>query len=333
MSNILSLIGVIGTVVVSIWAVFKYVVLGAYSLNSEVAKRLIIRVEKDAAWHWVLDSEHVEEPKFPRLYQVLAVIDGVPFFLARNERLLTAGWQGKEDVNTVTFFRWHRRRIDKVVRSHPSLGTVPISALGPNGSDRLGELATDPGATVYLNEGSYEDIEKEVVDVVLGRRSKTGCLLHGEPGNGKSQFVKYLARKYSLPVYVVCLRPDYDNVDFLRMFSEIPRRCIVLMEDFDNYFHGRECVMKNEQVRFTYDAIINALDGVHNDYRGVVFIMTVNDLGKVDPAIKERPSRFKFVREFKRPDKDLRARILGEDQADETEGLSLDQIFSRRSSF
>ena len=31
--------------------------------------------------------------------------------------------------------------------------------------------------------------------------------------------------------------------------------------------------IKNENVRFTFDAIINALDGIHNDYKQVVFIL------------------------------------------------------------
>ena len=101
------------------------------------------------------------------------------------------------------------------------------------------------------------------------------------------------------------------------------------MEDFDNYFDGRECLMKNDQVKFTFDAFINALDGIHNDYRQVIFAMTANDITKIDESLTKRPSRFKFVREFGPPSDDVRRKILkDEDKIEKTRGLSLDQVFS-----
>lgn len=326
-----SLLGVIGTVLISVWAALKYVVLGTYRLDGDASKRLLDRIKSDPRSTWITASEYAVEPKYPALFEALTVQSGVPFFFSRNERLMTAGWKGKEDICTVTFLRWHRRRMDALLSDRTSGGMIPISALSIGSSDKLGELASDPHAEVFLNEGSYEDMEAEVGRVVRGEVRKTGLLLHGKPGNGKTQFVKYLSRKYSLPVYVVYLRPDYDNYDIARMFSEVPRDCIVLLEDFDNYFNGRECAMKNDQVRFTFDSIINAFDGVHNDYRGVVFVMTANDLGRVDDSIKNRPSRFKFVREFCNPDTLLRSRILGSGSLiDQTNEMTLDQVFSKK---
>ena len=183
------------------------------------------------------------------------------------------------------------------------------------------------------NEGSFEDIEADVAKVAKGSLKRTSFLLHGPPGNGKTNFIRQLARKYTLPIYVIYFNPDYNNLDIARMFSEIPRRCIILFEDFDNYFDGRNCTMKNDQVKFTFDSIINALDGVHNDYRGVVFAMTANNIDRIDSSLKCRPSRFKFVREFGNPNRSLRAKILGSaEMADSTEGMSLDEVFNKRSS-
>lgn len=331
MGNFIGIVGFIGTFLLSFWAVFKYILLGTYTLNNDDSKRLVERLRRDSNWTWVLKSERVEHPKFPHTFEVIGFVDGFFLFFSRGERLMTAGWKGKEEVSTVSFFRWSRARMDRLLASHRSHGVIPITVLSAGGPETLGELTADPDARVYLNEGSYEDIERDVVDVVLGRRKKTSCLLYGVPGNGKTQFIKYLARKYSLPIHVCYLRPDYDNIDVARMFSEVPKRCIVLLEDFDNYFHGRECIMKNEQVRFTYDSVINALDGVYNDYDSVVFAMTVNDISKVDPSLRSRPSRFKFVREFKNPDEDLRLRILGDTKmVEETSGSTLDEVFTRR---
>lgn len=328
--SMLNLLGILGTSFLSVWAVFRYVLLGSYRLSSDTSKRLIEKILKDSKWSWVLNGERVVPPKFPTVYEVISVLNGAPFYFSRGERLLTAGWQSKEDLSTITFLRWHRKVIDDLITVEVG-NRIPISALSITNCDRLGELEADPNAEIFLNEGSYEDIESDVQRVLSEKLKKTGFLLYGKPGNGKTQFVKYLSKKYFLPIYVVYLRPDYDNYDIARMFSEIPRKCIVLLEDFDNYFNGRECVMKNEQVRFTFDSVINALDGVHNDYRGVIFAMTANDIEKIDDSLKNRPSRFKFVREFGSPDANLRMKILGKERlVAETEDFSLDQVFSKK---
>lgn len=329
--GLLGLLGIIGTSLVSTWAAFKYVLLGTYRLNGDVSKRLIDKIMKEARWSWVLSGEHVVEPKYPDVYEALVILGGTPFFFSRQERLMTAGWKGKEDVSFITFFRWNRKSIDKLLSDEGGSNVVPISAMSPSGHDRLGELITDPNSELFLDPGSYEDMEEEVRKVCSGEVKKTGLLLHGAPGNGKTQFVKYLAKKYSLPINVVYFSPDYGNYDIARMFSEIPRRCIVLLEDFDNYFAGRECAMKNDQVRFTFDSVINAIDGVHNDYKGVVFVMTANDIERIDDSLKARPSRFKYVREFGPPGDEVRMRILGnKTSAKKTKGMSLDQVFAAK---
>ena len=53
------------------------------------------------------------------------------------------------------------------------------------------------------------------------------------------------------------LNPEYNNYDIACMFASVPRRSLVLMEDFDNYFDKRTCLMKNDQVKFTFDAVDN----------------------------------------------------------------------------
>jgi hypothetical protein len=55
--------------------------------------------------------------------------------------------------------------------------------------------------------------------------------------------------------------------------------------------------------------------------------MTVNDINKVDDALKNRPSRFKFTRHFDNPNIEIRKKILPEDWVQETNGYNLDQIF------
>ena len=328
MNNLFAIFGIISTTLVSVWATLKYLVLGTYKIDNDSSTRLIDLIESSASFKWALVNESVTEPRFPDVYESFVILRGTWFFISRNERLLTAGWKGKEETTHIIFPRWQRKRIlDILKRKGIDNPMIPVKALSPHGTDRLGELMSDPDCKSIIN--NCLDVEGEVKEVVEGKKSKTGILLYGPPGNGKTQFIKYLARKHSLPIYVIYLNPEYSNYEISMMFASIPRRSLVLMEDFDNYFNGRECIMKNDQVKFTFDAFINALDGVHNDYRQVIFAMTANHIDKIDDSLKKRPSRFKFVKEFGPPNEEIRKKILKDDDlVKATAGMSLDSIFN-----
>lgn len=329
MLNFVSFIGVIASSIFSIWAIFKYLVLGTYKLDNEASKTIISLIEKESKFKWVLSSEHVNDPKFPSVYEAIAKVTDFYFFISRNEKYLTAGWQSKEEISSIVFMRWNRCKILDLLKKKNNPTTVPVRALTPYGSDRLGDLNCESNPEIYIDESLYKDIEEEVSSVIKGIKNKTSCLLYGKPGTGKTQFIKYLAKKYSMPIDVIYLNPDYCNLDISRMFSSISPESIVIFEDFDNYFDKRECIIKNNQVKFTFDSIINALDGVYNDYKKNVFIMTANDIEKIDESLKERPSRFKFVKEFGFPTEKIRKKILRDDSlVSSTEGLTLDQVFN-----
>lgn len=325
---ITTVLGVLG----SLWAFIRYIMICSYRLEPDASKKILSRILNEDCFKYIINSQHVLSPKLPETFIALAKLDGSGFFFSREERLLTAGWKSKEDISKITFFRWNKKKIEKLLSRSSDEITVPVNALNPGGTEKLGEITRDELAKVYLPKSMYSDMENDVIAISEERLSKTSMLLHGKPGNGKTQFVKYLAKKYNLPINVVYFSPEYSNIEIATMFSNIPPKCIVLFEDFDTYFNGRECSMKNEHVRFTFDSIINALDGVYNDYRGVVFIMTTNDLDKIDDSLKKRPSRFKFVREFSEPDDEIRRQIFSGDESLvlASAGMTLDQVFSLR---
>jgi len=326
--NLIAIFGIISTIAVSIWAFLKYLVLGSYKIDNDMSKRLITAVETEAKFKWIITNEYVDDPRYPDIFEALVSLYDVWFYINRNERLLTAGWKGKEETTFITFPRWQRRKILAAFRRKALDQSVPVMLLSPHGgADRLGELKVDRESKTVLD--NCGDIEAEVQKVIDGKKSKTGILLYGPPGNGKTQFIKHLSRKHALPIYVVYLNPEYSNHDIALLFSSIPHRCIVLLEDFDNYFDNRDCVMKNDQVKFTFDAFINGLDGVYNDYRQVIFAMTTNDISKIDDSLKNRPSRFKFVKELGPPSETIRLTILKDEKlVKKTEGLSLDAVFN-----
>ena len=132
-----------------------------------------------------------------------------------------------------------------------------------------------------------------------------------------------------MPLMIFTLNPDWTNHDLLLIFAQIPKRCIVVMEDFDNYFDNRRCILgtDNKSIKFTFDIILNGLDGSYTTYEQVAFFMTVNDIDKVDQALKKRPSRFKFVREFSNPDPGTLSKLLPEENPSDLAGMNLDQMF------
>ena len=330
--NLLSILGVIVTSIVSIWATMKFIILKQYRIDDNLSKIMINKIKTSAKWNVELDNEFSINKKFPAIYKCFTNLNGIYMFFNRTERLLNAGWQSKETICDIYFLRWQKKKLEKfIIKNANDEDNINIMLLMPYYTDKLGEL-TGKNPTVFLDDHVYGDIEADIQDMLENNKSKTGCLLYGPPGNGKTRLVKYFAEKYRLPIYTIYFNPDFTNTDILMLFSSIPERCIVLMEDFDNYFDKRECIMKNNEIKFTFDAIINSLDGVYNDYKQVLFIMTANDINKIDDSIKHRSSRFKFVREITAPSYEKRFEILErESLAKLTEGMTLDKVFFAQS--
>lgn len=317
---------------IGIWAAFKYLILIEMRIDANTFKTIFDLCKEDK--QIILGEEFVSETRYPVYYSALCFFKESPwFYLHHSERLMQAGWHGKDQVTTVSCLRWKYKKMKyylhkklKETQLH-TLG-VPVQLMLPDYTDKIGSLKENCSEPV-VDEHLWKDFESEVKEVSEGLRAKTSALLYGPPGNGKTSLVKYLATKYRLPIMIFTLNPEWSNHDLLLLFAQIPKRCIVLLEDFDNYFHGRKCVFGGgeiKQIRFTFDIILNGLDGVYNTYENVVFIMTVNDIEKVDEALRNRPSRFKFTRCFDNPSKDIRKKLLPSDWT-AVEGLNLDQIF------
>ena len=191
--------------------------------------------------------------------------------------------------------------------------------------DPLGKLALSPGMNKVLRDAkfwhSHEKWYKE--REICWRR---GYGLYGRPGTGKTSLVRAIAQYLDLPVYVfdIASLSTRDFYDSWKKASLAGSR-IILFEDFDAVFHGRENVAGTE---LTFDVILNTLDGVEQD-GGYLCFLTTNLPEHLDPALT-RAGRLDLMVEVEPPDYDGRYKIAYRITADpeisaaiaSTDGLS-----------
>jgi hypothetical protein len=110
-----------------------------------------------------------------------------------------------------------------------------------------------------------------------------GFLLHGKPGTGKTSTVRTVGQLLDIPVHVFRLATmsDRDFTNSWRFAKREGGARIVLFEDLDSVFHGRENVTGHD---FSFDALLNAIQGVEAE-DGLLLFVTTNHIEHIDPAL------------------------------------------------
>ncbi len=120
-----------------------------------------------------------------------------------------------------------------------------------------------------------------------GVRWSRGILLHGPTGTGKSTFVRSVAIRFDLPLYVFDLA-SLDNRSFSDEWRTVQTNtpAIILLEDLDAIFHQREFVATTSVNRdtLTFDCLLNTISGVGSS-DGILLFVTTNNLAHLDPAL------------------------------------------------
>jgi hypothetical protein len=159
----------------------------------------------------------------------------------------------------------------------------PPEDLGlPTPDDPIDTLALSPGmARVFKSVRFWRSHKEWYRERALPWRR--GFLLYGRPGNGKTSLVRAVAEYLDIPVHVLHIA-TMDAEDFEKAWKETKGASarIVLLEDFDAVFHGRENVIKESDL--TFDFILNTLDGIERE-DGLLLFVTTNDVSKIDPAL------------------------------------------------
>lgn len=309
----------------AMYGVFKMIIIYEIRLRNKQAMYLFDMLRKHGKS--MVMSEEYTELTLPKTYLAWCALEGMLFQFRIEERMLRAGWSGTDSIANIKIPRWHVNRL-KALIDCPDEEQKKINTyiLQPWDAQRIGSLKIpEIIPPLYMSDDSYYRIDHELEQVFSGKIDKSGVMLYGDPGNGKTFAIRHFALKHKASIFIVSLSKGLKNEDLIRTFCDLRGPGIVLFEDFDSYFHLRECQIKEPE--FTFDVILNVLDGVFSTPQKIVFFMTANDLSKIDPALKNRPSRFKHVLEIGNPDRAMKQKVFGNSNPnilDCTKGFSLD---------
>lgn len=169
---------------------------------------------------------------------------------------------------------------------------------------------------LVLSPTVTQTLQRQVVDFLrLGEQFKLngvphrrGVLLYGPPGNGKTTIGRVLAGLGRTTFVYVTAADVGGNPLTLRGIFGLARRLrptVLFLEDLDFYASERG-TGGNEA---TLGELLAQMDGLEqND--GLVVIATTNDLAAIEPALRDRPSRFDCALEIPLPSREERRRLL-----------------------
>ena len=155
---------------------------------------------------------------------------------------------------------------------------------------------------IERNIVSFHEHRKSLI--AAGVPGKKGVLFFGPPGTGKTFTCKYLASRLDVTT-VVASGHALLHIKSICNIARMLQPSLVILEDIDLVYTQRDI----NPFSTALGELMDEMDGFAS-LDEMTFILTTNELDRVESAIKDRPGRISQCIEFDCPDAELRASYL-----------------------
>ena len=147
---------------------------------------------------------------------------------------------------------------------------------------------------IHYNE-DFQPIHKEIVKQLNKKDIKGLYLFHGQPGTGKSTYIRYLIHQLKKKVIFISpkMAGELDNLSMTPFLLE-NRNTVLVIEDAEELITSREEVRNSN-----LSMLLNLSDGLLGESLGIQIIATFNtDVRNIDKALL-RKGRLSSIYDFK----------------------------------
>jgi hypothetical protein len=109
-----------------------------------------------------------------------------------------------------------------------------------------------------------------------------GILFTGLKGSGKTVTAKQICNNSNLPVIII----DEYYSGISSFISEILQDVVIFMDEYEKVFKGHT------------DSMLTIMDGSMDNGHRRIFLLTVNELTRVDMNILQRPGRIRYLKKY-----------------------------------
>lgn len=169
---------------------------------------------------------------------------------------------------------------------------------------------------IILPEGLLERIERQTLGFArhsprlldAGRHLRRGLLLHGAPGTGKTLTIMYLAAAMPDRTTLLMTGRNLGLVGRTCAMARVLQPATVVLEDVDLIAEERTKGGAGCATPLLFE-LLNEMDGLADDV-DVLFLLTTNRPGLLEPALASRPGRVDQAIEIPLPDEECRRRLF-----------------------
>lgn len=128
---------------------------------------------------------------------------------------------------------------------------------------------------------------------------KRGFLLFGEPGCGKTSLIRTLISEYDFKPCTITPAAQDDDIREAFAYAQKQSPALLYFEDLDSLL----------ETSIDLSSFLNLMDGISSP-NGLLVIATANEIKKLKPSVKDRPSRFDRKWLIPLPDKTQTSKYL-----------------------